>query len=504
MVRMEETIKLIQEIIYSIRIQNFHEGSLKFQIFLKMIPEILNLSKIEGCFEEDFREILYALKNALEKEDMILLADLFEEGVIPLLKNWDEREEDCAFGEYYLENTSSGYRTLKNTRKELYLHTNVNPMEEARILIEHCYDSCKEEYAVWGCGLGYHILRLYQAARKSIKIKVFEEDLELLNYMKKYDLIKEISKEDIEVIWDGNGEKFADYIQKSNVGILIHYPSVKKIKNDKLREIMLDFFADWNGTIQYRKELDINFRKNIVNCLHNVDELKDKIQGEDVIIVGGGPSLDYFGKENLQCLRKNKKIMATTTVLKKLLKWNVVPDYVVVMDSQERMWNHVKGIEDCEVPLITDSTAYWRLVERYQGEKYIVYQRGYEKAEKRAKQMGNEVYETGGSVVTLALDTALRLGVKRIYLLGVDLAYPEGISHAKDTMDRQKRDVKGYIMTEAISGDMVPTDRLFNSYRKWIEAKIKEYPEIPIYNLSLYGARIDGCKKWILKEQGDC
>lgn len=104
------------------------------------------------------------------------------------------------------------------------------------------------------------------------------------------------------------------------------------------------------------------------------------------------------------------------------------------------------------------------------------------------------MYETGGSVTTLALDIVLRQGAKTVYLAGVDLAYPAGVSHASGTMDRHTRDISGMDPVEAVGGGIVYADRLFIAYRKWIEAKIKAHPEVAFYNLSDCGAKIEGAR----------
>ncbi len=39
----------------------------------------------------------------------------------------------------------------------------------------------------------------------------------------------------------------------------------------------------------------------------------------------------------------------------------------------------------------------------------------------------------------LAIEAAVRFGAERIYLVGVDLAYPKRVSHAEGLMDRTER-----------------------------------------------------------------
>ena len=165
---------------------------------------------------------------------------------------------------------------------------------------------------------------------------------------------------------------------------------------------------------------------------------------------------------------------------------------MIVMDSQQRTIGHIDGIEGTNIPLIVDTTAYWEFAAKYAGKKYIAYQKGYKSAEELANKFQCKLYETGGSVITLALDIVLKLGAKAVYLIGVDLAYPGGVSHASDTMDKKQRDVSDMEQVKAVHGGMVYADSLFIGYRKWMERKIEEYAKIPIYNLSDCGAEIAG------------
>ena len=214
--------------------------------------------------------------------------------------------------------------------------------------------------------------------------------------------------------------------------------------------------------------------------------------GKKVLIVGAGPSLDARMAE-LENKDDDTIILAVATVLKKLTNRGIIPDYAVVMDSQMRTFKQIEGLKIMDTPLLVDSTACWRFAEEYQGKRYIVYQKGFQEADRCAKEERCQQYETGGSVTTLALEIALRLGADSIYMLGVDLAYPDGISHATGTMDRMDRNTNGMKKVKSVNGDEVYTDLLFDSYRIWIENKIKEYPQVNFYNLSTCGAYIEGC-----------
>ncbi len=497
-----QMITYIQEIIHFLRIQNYHEGCMRFRVLLQEMqqePDVREALLTQGS---SMMSVMTQMLAALENDDVILLADLLEEALLPLIKELIVPLEPIECGKYNVEITSSGYWTVKHIPDNLYLHSNSNPMEEARVLVDRCFDSDKETYAVWGCGLGYHIVRLYEAARGAISITVFDEDAEIIELAMESGIMEHIPEERITYIADHTGEEFVQFVAEHDAGVLLHYPSVKTIQNKALRDAMQEFFAGWNSVVQFHEELAVNFRSNIERCQSNVDELEAVFREKEVVLVAAGPSLD----NSLEFLRKvsgKKVIVAVSTVLKKLLAMEIVPDYAVVMDSQKRTLGHIEGIENATVPLIVDSTACWEFADKYAGEKYIAYQKGYRPAEECALQQNRRMYETGGSVITLILDVVLQLGAKKVYFVGVDLAYPQGKSHASDTMDQKVRDISGMEPVKAVNGDTVYADSLFIGYRKWVERKIKEYPEVMFYNCSDCGAEIEGTQipdKCVAKE----
>lgn len=493
--RKSQLLSDVQEIIYYLRIQNYHEGAIRFRSLLEDMQEEPTV-RIEIFSEQGFiKKILAQMLQALESDDMILLADLLEEALVPALKALVVPQDDIEYGNYQLEITSSGYFTVRHYPTNLYLHTNGNPMEEARILVDKCFDCNKQIYAVWGCGLGYHVAKLFDAARGAISIMVFDEDETILQLARCVGVLDNIPKDRLTFIHDYTGQKFVKYIAENDVGILLHFPSIKKIQNKELKDALQSFFPAWNGGIQFKNEFAINFRSNYQRCVHNVDELKFLFHKKEVVLVAAGPSLDS-SFDFLKGISGKKTIIAVTTVLKKLLQEGIVPDCAIVMDSQKRTLGHIQGIEHSQVPLIIDSTAYWEFADRYVGEKYIAYQEGYEAAEKCAHNCKLRLYETGGSVITLALDIILQLGASQVYFVGVDLAYPKGISHASGTMDMKQRDVSGMKLVKDVHSEQVYADSLFIGYRKWMEAKIEKYPWVKFYNLSNCGAEIAGAISW--------
>ena len=84
------------------------------------------------------------------------------------------------------------------------------------------------------------------------------------------------------------------------------------------------------------------------------------------------------------------------------------------------------------------------------------------------------------------MEAALRLGAGKIYLIGLDLAYPGGAAHELSQVKRNRITVKD------VNGKDVETVPTFITFKKIIEKKIADNSNIIFYNLSKQGAFING------------
>ncbi len=107
-----------------------------------------------------------------------------------------------------------------------------------------------------------------------------------------------------------------------------------------------------------------------------------------------------------------------------------------------------------------------------------------------------DAWDSCGTVTSMALEVAVRFNAENIFLVGVDLAYPGGISHATGTADRSQISEEGLIPVEGCGGTMVYSDTVLTSYRHDMESRIAQTSWISYYNLSKVGARIAGTKDW--------
>ncbi len=563
------TIDCVTQVIDFLRMQNRHRAGLMMPQVVESLQEFC--TKLSESGEEQV-QILLRLAGALQEflqaqslGDDLLCADLLEQRILPILYEYQsegtpEVEEDIraasemTHGAYTLEPTMSGFYTIrKNGEHPIYLHGNGNPMGDARKWANSEYQPEKRRYVVWGIGLGYHVRALEEACGKSVEIEVFEQNSDLIEVARKYGVASDFEIVDvngefhpseeritddhaaepsrnlrprIRCIHDPYGKRFAASMRGENVGLLLHYPSIRAIEDERLRSV---FFRLWVTDVsgkQNKMLLLQNFYHNAERMTKPADLLEEKISGKRVILIAAGPSLDaqmellksrfgeaVLGHPRFRRIRRfdhgDYFLLAVGTVYRKLLAEGIRPDAVVFMDAQERSVQQLENLTfELETakqpkllsPLVIDSTAHWRAAAEYDGEVYLACQEGFGPAESMANGRRMRLYQTGGSVTTLALDLAIQCDAREIITIGMDLAYTGGVSHASATADRHETQDELTVETKGWSGGTVQTSELFNMYRVWIERRIADTSGVRFINATEGGAYVSGMEHLRLAE----
>lgn len=541
--RNAELLGYINKIIHNFRKQNFDYA-------LRMVTTVINhlntlvelLITNADYFNSDnivvdtnnIMNMLSSLNSAQANNDYILLADLYELSLQPLLlkiqniitQNEGFITDDAEYLEninalakkdktikmnyksvsellnkldngYTVEYTSCGLMTLalETNGKRFYFHSNNDVLAEAYTLANYWYSDEKKNYIIYGLGFGYHIKELF-SIDKSINIEVYESDINIIQLACAFSDIGNIfSKTNIKLVYDPDfiklSERFSNITDRDE--ILIHYPSLKNIKEISVKNKLENYFLEYSSLKNQLHLLNGNFLSNI-ECYNNfVDVLYDKFFGKDLFVIAAGPSLDNNFHE-LKNLNKDSIILATGTVFKKLINAGIKPDYIIVTDANERVYTQISGMENEGIPMLLLSTAYKGFAINYRAEKYIILQHGYNKSEEYAVKHGVRLYRTGGSVSTTALDLGISLGCKRIIFLGLDLAYTNNFVHALGTSRRDLTSTEDLRMIEDINGNTIYTSRSLDIFRQWIEKRIKDVKGIEFIDATEGGAKIKGMR----------
>lgn len=457
----------------------------------------------EKCLEDHYMEAAELRDQLLQipqiQADLVLLGDMLEGVAIPIMERWlqslgqicQDLDED-----YRVESTACGWMTLFHKGTGYYLHSNNDPMAEAACLVNDRYEVAKSSYIIWGCGLGYHIYQLYQRTQGAVPIRVYEPDKRVVDYATQYGVLSWIPEGVIELITDNCAKEFIRQTENKKNGILVHVPSMKTFTDATWRQSLEEAYIQYNAGYESKQEITFNFCRNKELQLPDISKLDTSNLKEEMVVIAAGPSFDHV-VEQVRQWQGEKTLIAVGTIYRRLLAEGIRPDYVVVMDPYETTYKQFEGIEEREIPLLMNILSHWKIARNYQGPKYTmcVEWDGCGLME-YAKENEYPIWLSGGTVTALAIEFAIQYHAKAIYLAGVDLAYPAGVSHAMGTNQRSICSTDGMMEIRGVRGQKVYTDYLFSMYRQWLEARIANTKGIRFYNMSDVGAHIEGAMEW--------
>lgn len=379
---------------------------------------------------------------------------------------------------------------------KISLCSKYNPLKEGEDWANSVYDENVENFLVYGIGMGYHIDALIKKIKSNQKLYVIDAQVALWNQIKGYSPISRLLDNSYEILITENLEEIVgllDRVHKNNSKFIIYEPSIKVIPNHlyKLKNILkLQHVAMINTKDNELIRENYNYNNNLP-C-ENVSIFYNSVTTKPIIIVSGGPSLDY----NIDELKKvNDKvfIFSTGRTLKTLIDKGIRVDMFCMIDAKPWMYKQIEGLEDLDIPFVFLNTTSYEAVTRYNGPKYRAYSMDSPK-EKEGR------IETGGSVATAMVDLAIRFGTKQIIFIGQDLAYTNYVTHCENAMGKQKVTGTHLRQVMSIQGEYIPTTDTLLSYKYWIEQKIRKTPTVDFINSTEMGAFIEGCKHRALKE----
>lgn len=237
--------------------------------------------------------------------------------------------------------------------------------------------------------------------------------------------------------------------------------------------------------------------------------LKNKFENTPAVVVSAGPSLN----KNMHILKEYQNkiiIIAVDTIVDKLMKENITPDFVCSVERTPEVYdffykNRKFPKETTLVaPLVLDS----RIFREFPNDYIIpfrteVYEFRWLKEKLEIKE--DVSMPVGLSCAHMAFGMAQHLGCSPIILIGQDLAYDKdtGSSHTEGTYyDEISSGVKVAKIektTDGYYGETVKTSEIWLSFKKWFEIQIIEN-EISVINATEGGARIFGTTQMNLCE----
>jgi len=219
-------------------------------------------------------------------------------------------------------------------------------------------------------------------------------------------------------------------------------------------------------------------------------------------VCGAGPTLDnhldWLKKEST---KKGFVLVAVDAAVMSLSKVGIIPDIIVSIDPV------AKKLLDCldlsfyvNTPLVYFPVVKPSLLSLWQGPKYTAYSTGELYDEINNKYPRARLY-CGGSVIHPAIDLSVKMGAKKIILLGADFSFPMGKTHAhwhNDELLDETHLAHNATNHWVINGkkERVATLLNYRGYLRDLEQYITLTKQVEFFNGSLEGAFIEGTTIW--------
>lgn len=250
-----------------------------------------------------------------------------------------------------------------------------------------------------------------------------------------------------------------------------------------------------------------NISKMLVS--KNPHYLKDKYKGKPAIVIAAGPSLE----KNIQYLKNAEGkavILAVDTIIKKVLKMGIIPDFVCSVERVPQVYDYF--YKDANIPeevtLVGPALLDPRIFEDFKGNWILPFR--VEVAEYKWLQylmnaQGHTGMLIGTSCAHVAFGMAAHIGASPIILIGQDLAYgaDESVSHVSDTiydtLEKAPTPIKNEDYTDGYYGGKVKTTEIWLMFKMWYEKVISDN-NFHVINATEGGAKIENTIPMPFKE----
>ncbi len=398
-----------------------------------------------------------------------------------------------------------------NDKGKYFLHSKYDPSKEASRWVAQweMIDEKPSKICVIGIGAGYHIVALREEF-PNIPIVVLDFNPDYVGWLKENHLFHRLEDEKISIKISDDLNKiskdFLPLLDEIDTMVMIHSPSLELIPNklSSLKE-RLDEFYTFLKTVRKNKEiLEQNFVNNLKLNDKSILKWRNYLIGKSSILVSAGPSLT----KQLPLLKEVYKkgdifIACVGTALIPLLNFGIIPNAIMISDAQDTLLEQFKGTSNIiDVPLFYLATANHKAVSGYTGKRYIVWQQDYSISRIQADLIKEPTIRTGGSVATCLLDLLVWMGSSRVALVGQDLSFTGGYSHAVGSHNVKKVNSENIIeVTDYYQREKVKTKSFLLGYLRWFERYVIDTSSnAEFWNCTEGGAYIEGWKHKRLKE----
>jgi uncharacterized Rossmann fold enzyme len=402
--------------------------------------------------------------------------------------------------------------------REFWLHSRVDPQEEARQLVQELPAKERTLYVVLGFGLGYHVRELLQRIPSSSHVLVMESVPACLSARLRahtgsrtwawttHPRLHFLAHKNPQVAPLSLADRLTTW-RLLALELFTHEPSVltdEVFYKALLDEIPRRFPACYQSRLA---SLDTMLENHLRNFWANLpyswraipaQNLSGLWQGRRLILVAAGPSLTD-ALPILRVVQGQDLILATATTVRLLAERQIKPDLVISMDPYPANLAHFQGWDTPGVPLVYYHQIYRKILEVYAGPLFFFTMQDDPPLPARATLQKSD-FRQGGSVAFSALQLAHAMKADPVIFVGQDFAFPGNHTHARGTAVDQALDPGALpadcLLVPGVDGHPVLTNRIYHAYLLYMQDYLLTYarqnPGVRHINTSRIGAKIEG------------
>lgn len=415
--------------------------------------------------------------------------------------------EQAVFGEKYIL-----------VQKDNVLHrlnSSYSPTNEAEKWVKQFrFTSYGIVISLFGLGSGLFARELIKNKGNKDFLIIYEPSIEIfIHVLQYYDITDIIENKTVILAVEGINEFAFNQALRGLLNITNLYSQIK-CTHPGYEEMFPEKAIYFWKTIKdnyIHERLNINTervfgKRYISNALFNARYINDSIRLIDLkeyintdipaIIVAAGPSVN----DNIEELRRAKGrayIFVVDRILDYILDSGIEPDFIVTIDPIKPLEYFTKR-EDITAPLLCELASNYEVLNRHKGRKIIYSCNPYFQMMYLSQGKEPPVINTGASVATAAFSACVKLGFKRIVLVGQDLAYDGELTHAGGITEKIASENDIYV--DGINGEKVRSRHDWYQFLNWFADVIMQNPDTEVIDTKTKGAKIKGAKLMSLKD----
>ena len=327
----------------------------------------------------------------------------------------------------------------------LDLHSRYQPRREAVGLIQSI-DLQADHFVLLGLGLGYHLLELCARKAPEARILVCEPDWGVARESMHHLPWKELLDQGVTLFVGGDEDAFSETVLTfvnvilfSRLEILefpgektLYGPLFRALRQRLDREIQTLMY-DLQTRLAEDAMVGRNYLRNLPLMLQTrpAEGLRGIFHGVPGIIIGAGPSLDGDILD-LHQVRNRACIIAVDTALKPLLAAGIQPHFTVTVDPSHKNYRHLLGTEQrLKFHLLAEGSVAPTIFRDFTPHIFTTLLDRPLPQQLEAAMGPIGQIPAWGSVISLAFNAALSMGLGPIAFLGQDFAYSQGRHHCR-------------------------------------------------------------------------